>query len=315
MFDTVTPAPFATDTFDPMDGVSSWPPPPSLAPSTLAPSTPARRRRGGRRLGAVLALVAATSAVGGGTAGWVAASLATPATSETAATTAEAVATSVSSTRLTDSGLDVAAVVAGVEASIVEINTVVQYRQGPMRVEGEGAGTGIVLAADGLVLTNAHVVTDASSITVRMSDGTTYVATLVRSDSAADLAVLQLDGASGLTPAVFGTSADLAVGDEVVVIGNALDLGDTMSVSRGIVSALDRTITTDVGTLSGLVQTDAAISSGDSGGALLDASGRVVGVNSAGATDANGVSVENIGFAIPIDTALDLVAEWGVEVA
>ncbi|MCB1000487.1 MAG: trypsin-like peptidase domain-containing protein [Acidimicrobiales bacterium] len=310
MFDTVTPAPFATDTFDPMDGVSPWPPPPPRSPSA-----PARRRRGGRRLGAVLALVAATSAVGGGTAGWLAASLATPATSETATTTAEAVATSVSSTRLTDSGLDVAAVVAGVEASIVEINTVVQYRQGPMRVEGEGAGTGIVLAADGLVLTNAHVVTDASSITVRMSDGTTYLATLVRSDSAADLAVLQLDGASGLTPAVFGTSVDLAVGDDVVVIGNALDLGDTMSVSRGIVSALDRTITTDVGTLSGLVQTDAAISSGDSGGALLDASGRVVGVNSAGATDANGVSVENIGFAIPIDTALDLVAEWGIEVA
>jgi S1-C subfamily serine protease len=288
---------------DPLDQVSSWPPP--------APHRPSRRRRG---LGAVVALVVGTSAATGGAAGWFAARASQDAAASSSTPTPTAVATSMGSSVLADGGMDVAAVLASAEASIVEINTTMSYRQGPFRMEGEGAGTGMVLTADGLVLTNAHVVADATSITVKLSDGTSYDATVVQSDSAADVAVIQLDGATGLTPATFGSAADVAVGDDVVVIGNALDLGDTMSVSRGIVSALDRTITTSEGTLTGLIQTDAAISSGDSGGAMLDAAGRVIGINSAGATDSSGVTVENIGFAIPIDTALAIVADWGISV-
>lgn len=91
---------------------------------------------------------------------------------------------------LADGGMAVAAVLASAEASIVEINTTMSYRQGPFRMEGEGAGTGMVLTADGLVLTNAHVVADAASITVKLSDGTSYDATVVQSDSAADVAVI-----------------------------------------------------------------------------------------------------------------------------
>lgn len=256
-----------------------------------------------------------TSAAAGGAAGWLAATAGHDDIETSAATACTtAVATSLDSSRLADDGMDVAAVLASAEASIVEINTTVSYRQGPFQMQGEAAGTGMVLTADGLALTNAHVVADATSITVKLSDGTSYDATVVHADTTDDVAVIQLDGASGLTPATFGSSADVVVGDDVVVIGNALDLGDTMSVSRGIVSALDRTITTSEGTLTGLIQTDAAISSGDSGGAMLDASGRVIGMNSAGATDSSGVTVENIGFAIPIDAALSIVADWGISV-
>lgn len=206
--------------------------------------------------------------------------------------------------------IDVGAVAAAIEPSVVTVAAELTVRQGPFTQQASSAGTGIVLTSDGLVLTNAHVVADASAITVTLDgESEPRVASLVGADSAHDIALLQVQDVSGLTPATIGDSATLAVGDDVVAIGNALDLEGGVTVTRGIVSALGRTIEVDGRTLTGMVQTDAAISSGNSGGPLVDAAGQVVGVNSAGASSSGSVTAENIGFAIPIEQAMTIVAE------
>ena len=195
--------------------------------------------------------------------------------------------------------LDVAGVVDAVGPAVVAIETEAGGRPG-----GRGAGTGIVLTADGEVLTNAHVVDGASVIHVRLAGGSrSRTATLVGADAAADLALLRIDGASGLPVATLGTSSSLAVGDDVVAIGNALALRGGPTVTRGIVSALDRSLDTRSGTMTGLLQTDASISSGNSGGPLVNALGEVVGINTAVASGGGGTAAENIGFAIAVDRA------------
>lgn len=172
----------------------------------------------------------------------------------------------------------------------------------------QGAGTGIVLGVDGEILTNAHVVASAKSADVVLpGSGGSHTADVVVADTAADLALLKIRNISGLTPAPLGESDTLQVGDQVVAIGNALALAGGPTVTQGIVSALDRSIRTDSGTLKGLIQTDAAISSGNSGGPLVNASGQVVGMNTAVAASSTTVQAENIGFAIPITTALHTV--------
>lgn len=274
-----------------MSGV--WPPPPAGMPPV---SPPARRPRGGRR---VLAMVALVGVAGG--AGFVGGRLGDGggSTSATAARTTSVV--------FDGTTMDVASVLARVEASVVSIDTVVQVGRGPFRGEGTGAGTGVVLdAAGGYVLTNAHVVDGATSITVTVGDGSPRTATVVAADTTNDIAVVHLGDTSGLVAAPVGSSDALAVGDQVIAIGNALALEGGLSVTEGIVSALDRSIDTETGTLTGLVQTDAAISSGNSGGALVNAAGEVVGINTAVATSSGTVSVSNIGFAIPIDTAVEV---------
>jgi putative serine protease PepD len=132
-------------------------------------------------------------------------------------------------------------------------------------------------------------------------------ATLVGADTEADLALLQLEDTSNLTPATLGSSAALAVGDDVVAIGNALALRGGPTVTHGIVSALGRTLDTESGTMTGLIQTDASISSGNSGGPLVNAAGEVIGINTAVATSGGGTSAENIGFVIGIDQAMPVV--------
>lgn len=274
-----------------MSGV--WPPPPAGMPPV---SPPARRPRVGRR---VLAIVALVGVAGG--AGFVGGRLGDGggSTSATAARTTSVV--------FDGTTMDVASVLARVEASVVSIDTVVQVGRGPFRGEGTGAGTGVVLdAAGGYVLTNAHVVDGATSITVTVGDGSPRTATVVAADTTNDIAVVHLGDTSGLVAAPVGSSDALAVGDQVIAIGNALALEGGLSVTEGIVSALDRSIDTETGTLTGLVQTDAAISSGNSGGALVNAAGEVVGINTAVATSSGTVSVSNIGFAIPIDTAVEV---------
>ena len=123
-------------------------------------------------------------------------------------------------------------------------------------------------------------------------------------DAANDIAVVQVTDTTGLVAAPLGSSDQVAVGDSVVAIGNALALEGGMTVTQGIVSALDRSLQTDTDSLAGLIQTDAAISSGNSGGALVNAAGQVIGINTAVATSYAGVSVSNIGFAISIDNAI-----------
>lgn len=189
--------------------------------------------------------------------------------------------------------------------SIVAIHTTVnQTDMYGREFLGEAAGTGWVVSADGYIATNAHVVEGSESISVTLGDGETEVAELVASDPRVDLAVLRIDRGD-LVPLPFGDSGALNVGDSVVAIGNALDLGAEPTVTGGIVSAKDRTIVDPDGqTLVDLIQTDAAINLGNSGGPLLDMQGRVVGVNTA--VSGRG---ENIGFAISIDRAKTMIEQ------
>jgi S1-C subfamily serine protease len=209
-------------------------------------------------------------------------------------------------TALTTSGgvIDVAAVVDAVQPSTVSITTSIFQRQGPFAGYAEGAGTGIVLDDEGHILTNAHVVADAETVTVTVN-GEERAATVLGGSLSDDIAVLQLDDPSGVVPATFA-SGDVAVGDQVVAIGNALALDGGPTVTQGIISAVDRAIETEQGELSSLIQTDAAISSGNSGGPLADAAGEVVGVNTAVAASNGMQQASNIGFVIPIEQALAL---------
>jgi serine protease Do len=212
-----------------------------------------------------------------------------------------------SSSRLSGDETDVAAIVASLQASVVSVGATVTTGQGPFASQGQAAGTGVVVG-DGIILTNAHVVDGARSVTITASgDDQAREAEVVASDTATDVAVLRVSDTDGLAVANLGSSSSTAVGDDVVAIGNALALEGGMTVTRGIVSALDRELDTDSGTLTGLIQTDAAISSGNSGGPLVNASGQVIGINTAVATSGQGVEASNIGFAIPIDQAMDQV--------
>jgi putative serine protease PepD len=207
--------------------------------------------------------------------------------------------------------IDVAAVVEHLSSSVVSIDTTISVRRGPFTDEGEGAGTGVVIDESGLVVTNAHVVDGATAITVSLDgDDTPRTATVVAADPGNDLAVLRVEDAEGLVAATLADAGSAAVGDQVVAIGNALALEGGMTVTQGIVSATDRSIgTSDGGTLDGLIQTDAAISSGNSGGALADAAGEIVGINTAVATSGQGVEASNIGFAISAETVRSVLED------
>jgi putative serine protease PepD len=169
---------------------------------------------------------------------------------------------------------------------------------------GGGAATGIVIDAGGVIVTNDHVVADARTINVTMSDGRKLSARVLGQDASHDLAVLRVD-ATNLPAAELGNSDQVQVGDDVVAIGNALDLDGGLSATRGIVSGLHRQIPTETGgQLQGLIQTDAAINPGNSGGPLVDAQGRVVGINTA---IANPSTAQNVGFVIPISQAKPII--------
>jgi putative serine protease PepD len=166
-------------------------------------------------------------------------------------------------------------------------------------------GSGVVLTADGLILTNNHVVEADGSVSVRLSDGRTVPARVVATDAGHDLALVQATGLSGLTPVTFAGDDSVAVGDTVLAFGAPLGLEGT--VTSGIVSALDRSVDTGDEKLTGLLQTDAAINQGNSGGALVDTSGRVVGINVAIATTGDSSGSVGLGFAIPAGTATSVV--------
>ncbi|MCA1656855.1 MAG: trypsin-like peptidase domain-containing protein, partial [Actinobacteria bacterium] len=184
--------------------------------------------------------------------------------------------------------LDVAGILAKVEPATVAIQA--SGRQ------GVGQGTGVIINADGEVLTNAHVVEGATAVRVTLQgESQSRQATVVGADSGNDVALLKIQGASGLKTGDLGSSAAVRVGDDVVAVGNALGLRGDPTVTRGIVSALNRSLDT----LTGMIQTDAAINPGNSGGPLVNNRGQVIGINTAVA----GQGGQNIGFAIPIDTA------------
>lgn len=175
-------------------------------------------------------------------------------------------------------------------------------------VEGtpSSEGSGIIATSDGYIITNAHVVDGATGLKVILSDGSTYQAKLVGSDSVTDLALLKID-ATGLTAAEFGSSSDLQVGDDVLAIGNPGGTALNSTVTFGNVSALERQITTSSGYTMKFIQTDAAINPGNSGGALVNLYGQVIGINSNKYTEVGDTTAEGLGFAIPIDTAQPVI--------
>lgn len=187
-----------------------------------------------------------------------------------------------------------------------EINTNV-YGQ---VVQTAASGSGFVISQDGYIVTNYHVIEDASKITVTFVDGKSYDATLVGGDEENDIAVLKVD-ATGLDTVVIGSSDNLVVGDQVYAIGNPL--GElTFSLTGGYVSALDRNVTMSDGRRMNYIQTDTAINSGNSGGPLFDQYGQVVGIVSAKLSnngDSTEASVEGVGFAIPIDNVWNMITD------
>lgn len=197
-----------------------------------------------------------------------------------------------------------------VDGAVVDVTSTLGY------ANGRAAGTGIVLTSTGVVLTNNHVIKGATSIKVTdVGNGRTYTATVVGYDTTADIAVLQLQNASGLQTASIGDSSRVQVGNTVIALGNAGGTGGTPSVSSGVVTALDRTITaSDAGNgsseqLSGLIETNATLQPGDSGGPLVDTAGRVIGVDTAASSGFRFQSGSGDGYAIPIDTALSIARQ------
>ncbi|GGZ77587.1 S1C family serine protease [Streptomyces bluensis] len=295
-----------------------WPPPPPYQPQ--APSNAGKRARGPMALLAAVAIVAA--AIGGGTAYGIQ----TLTGNDTAASTSATSATSV--VPASQKGT-VAGVAKAVSPSIVEVSA--------SSNAGESTGSGVIITKGGEIITNNHVVADASSVKVTTSTGKTYTARVVGTDSKKDLALIKLVNASGLKAATLGDSGNVKVGDEVVAIGSPEGLSGT--VTSGIVSALNRDVTVATGggqqqqqqggpggggdwpfefggqqfngdtgsstTTYKAIQTDASLNPGNSGGALIDMNGDIIGINSAmysAAQSSSDAGSVGLGFAIPINT-------------
>jgi S1-C subfamily serine protease len=210
------------------------------------------------------------------------------------------------------SGSVAATVASKVDPAVVDVNTEIDYGS------ATGAGTGMVVSSDGLVLTNNHVIDGATSITVTTVDnGRRYGATVVGTDPSEDIAVLRLTGASGLATIPVGEPSTISAGDPVVALGNAGGVGGAPVVATGVVQDLGQTITAsdddgaNAETLSGLIVVDAPIQPGDSGGPLATSSGQVIGIDTA-ASVGRGWRMRigtGLGFAIPIDHALAVARE------
>jgi putative serine protease PepD len=210
-------------------------------------------------------------------------------------------------------GADPTAVARKVIPSVVTVE--VGLSDGSGGFNGTGSGSGVVLSADGYVVTNEHVVNGSDSFDVLFSDGRKYQAELLGADELTDLAVLKIE-AAGLVPIDIGSTADLVIGDVAIAAGSPLGLQGGPTVTVGVISAFNREVRTgNANSLLGMLQTDAPITRGSSGGALVDAQGALIGVTSAvGVSD---VGVEGIGFAIPIEVVQritdELIANGAVE--
>ena len=201
--------------------------------------------------------------------------------------------------------LNVAEVLKKIQPSVVTIIAITEAGMNP----GRATGTGVVITSDGDILTNDHVVDGADNVSVLFAGDTEPTpATVLAVDVGNDLALIHVDK-TGLTPAVFADPSSIDIGDEVVAVGFALDLDGGPTVTRGIVSALNRTIVSGDGALDGLIQTDTAISSGNSGGPLVNTRGQVIGINTAVFQSSGEVAANNVGFSISVAEALPVIEE------
>jgi S1-C subfamily serine protease len=304
MFDSEIPDPDAA--LDPTTTTTLQQPRATPAPPASAQPTPTASRENARQRvrPGLWALLAASllSAVLASTAtfGLISISTGGPTATASPAATAQAV---VANTAGQSQDADRTSVVAAARESVVTVTV----KLGNGRMSATGVGSGIVLTSNGYILTNRHVVEGAQSLSVKLLDGTTYDAAVIKVSDTTDLALIKVS-ASGLHAAKLGNSDQLQVGETALAIGSPLGTY-TETVTRGIVSATGRDITIrdeqtgQPTTLSNLIQTDAAVNEGNSGGPLLDATGTVIGVNTA--TAANG---QGLGFAIPINAAQSLVS-------
>ena len=269
---------------------------PYYDPAGGFPAVYRKRRKGGPLLALLLICCLVSSAVGAG--------IVLLFTSESSAAEAEETfvpSYSVTETAYSGIGRKMTAteIYAKYVGSTVGVTTSVTTNLWGRQTTSAASGSGFILTADGYILTNYHVIEDSEKITVSLYDDSSYSAKLIGYDENNDIAVLKIN-AAGLTPVVIGSSSDLDVGEEVIAIGNPL--GElTFSLTAGVVSALDREITVSNGVTMDLIQTDCAINSGNSGGALFNLYGEVVGITNAKYSSSSGTSVDNIAFAIPID--------------
>ena len=213
-----------------------------------------------------------------------------------------------SNSNKTSSDDSIEGVVAKIKDSVVEITTEsTSYGSFYGQYITKGAGSGVIISQDGYIVTNNHVIEDATNIEVKTTDGKTYKGKVVGADETLDIALVKIE-AEGLTVAVLGDSSTLKQGETSIVIGNPLgNLGGT--VTKGIVSALNRTVKID-GKNMELLQTDAAINPGNSGGGMFDANGNLMGIVVAkSATTSDGIAVDGIGFVIPINNVKNILGD------
>ena len=286
------------------------PPPAGPEPQAAASKPPKKRRKhsGGRIARSAVALVLAAAM--GFAGGFVGARVGNAGNKVVIQQVERTDSSAASGTAVSSSGMTTAQVSEMVSPSVVVITTEqVVYSQwswyGQNQVES-GAGSGVIISSDGYILTCAHVVSGASQITVTIGD-TDYTATVVGEDDTSDVAVLKID-ATGLTPATVGDSNSLSVGDSVLAVGNPLgELGGT--VTSGIVSALNRSVTiqgtSSTNTMS-LIQMDASVSPGNSGGGLFNMNGELIGLVNAKSSSSD---AEGLGFAIPINDAIQVAQD------
>ncbi|MFJ2442446.1 S1C family serine protease [Streptomyces sp. NPDC087658] len=307
-----------------LQGGHAYPPPPSYGPTVAAPAAPAAPVRAKRPVALLAAVALAAAVVGGGSAALVG-----QYTHSGTTTTASSV---ISGTPVSQSSKGtIAGVAQALSPTIVEINATSD--------SGEATGSGVIITADGEIVTNNHVISGASTIKVRLSTGRSYTAKVVGTDPDKDLALIKLEGASGLKTATLGDSSQVEVGEQVIAIGSPEGL--TGTVTSGIISALDRDVTVakedsqsqsqeqqqaggqnwpfefggrqfngDTGTSKTTykaLQTDASLNPGNSGGALINLNGEIVGINSAmyapsSDSSSSAAGSVGLGFAIPVNT-------------
>ena len=275
-------------------------------PPQWMPAPPPRPASIWNRIAAFIVLIAVVAAAAGAGIGWGLARAVNNRPVAQATTSPEAPIQQVTPGTSTSPSSTTDAIAAKVSPAIVDINTVLG--------NGAAAGTGMLISSTGEILTNNHVVNGSTSITVTVQGRSQkYSAHVVGVDISQDIAVIQIDGSvSGLPTVKFADSSSLQVGETVVALGNALGRGGAPNVTSGQITALDQTITASSGgssseTLNGMIQSDAVIYEGDSGGALVNTSGQVVGMITAGQAQGFRSSASDVGFAIAANTAVGVV--------